>query len=477
MIAPGISAFGELGMEREAEFLSKGIAKRYFFPHRTYYLPKCGPDGLKLALRMCGHAALDRMWEVVIYALSPVVDRFSSELFFDKELIWHEQQFGKKGQIATASLLVRDNALFSITHVSDVVQRISRYRQDKTQIEKQFKGWTYMLLNSVLAFAALKGLDSVYTPTSRLVLENTDPARAVKPELFQRIYDATVQEMFTVRRNSVWWEIRLDENQHRIVLPTAKSEPIPAQKTICLCHDVERHLGHLRSDPGFAESARCHSNASLSEMLQVEEEMGVKATYNVVGSILPEVRAGIEERGHGIGFHSFDHDTTDLSLGFRWLRRWIKMKHRDAHDQLPRCREIDYRIKGYRPPQSRLTSELTDENLCFHNFEWLACSVAALAIRQPVMKNRIVRIPILFDDYDLYRRKMNYQDWEAMAFQRIENADFVAFSLHDCYGPFWLPHYERFLDRVQKSGKLSTLDEVAGQVTLASALPLTNGRM
>jgi hypothetical protein len=477
MIAPGTSAFGEIDMEREAEFLNKGIAKRHFFPHRAYYLPKCGPDGLKLTLRMCGNAELDSMWEVVIYAISPVVDRFSSELFFDKELIWHEQQFGKKGQIATASLLVRDNALYSITHVSDVVQRISRYRQEKTQIEKQFKGWTHMLLNSVLGFALLKGLDRIYTPTSPLVLENTDPARVVNPELFQRIYDDTVQEMFTVRRNSVWWEIRLNENRHRIVLPVAKSEPVPARKTICLCHDVERHLGHLRSDPGFAASAKCHSNSSLGEMLRIEERMGVRATYNVVGSFLPEVRPDIEQRGHCIGFHSFDHDTTSPSPGFRWFRRWVKMKHRDAHDQLPRCRDIDYRIKGYRPPQSRLTSELTDENLCFHNFEWLACSVTALEIRQPAMHNRIVRIPILFDDYDLYRRAMNYEEWEAISFQKIENSDFVAFSLHDCYAPFWLSHYERFLERVQKSGELATLDDIAGQVTLANALPLTNGRV
>jgi hypothetical protein len=281
--------------------------------------------------------------------------------------------------------------------------------------------------------------------------------------------------MFTVRQSSVWWEIRLQENQHRIILPVPKSEPICAQKTICLCHDVERHLGHLRSDPGFAKSAQSHSDPSLGEMLRVEEKMGVRATYNVVGSILPEVRASIEERGHCIGFHSFDHDTTNPSRGFRWLRRSVRTKHRDAHDQLPRCRDIDYRIKGYRPAQSRLTAELTEENLCFHNFEWLASSVAALGIRQPVMKNRIVRIPILFDDYHLYSRAMIYEDWEAMVFQQIENSDFVAFSLHDCYGPFWLPHYERFLECVQKSGKLSTLDEVAGQVTLASALPLTNG--
>ena len=39
-----------------------------------------------------------------------------------------------------------------------------------------------------------------------------------------------------------------------------------------------------------------------------------------------------------------------------------------------RVATIDYRIKGYRPAQSRITAELTDANLAFHNFEWLASS-------------------------------------------------------------------------------------------------------
>ena len=49
--------------------------------------------------------------------------------------------------------------------------------------------------------------------------------------------------------------------------------------------------------------------------------------------------------------------------------------------QLPRCREVDYRIKGYRPPRSQITPELSDRNLLFHNFEWLASMMAELARR------------------------------------------------------------------------------------------------
>lgn len=41
-----------IGADRTAEFLAKGFKERWVFPHRAYYLPKCGPDGLKLASRI-----------------------------------------------------------------------------------------------------------------------------------------------------------------------------------------------------------------------------------------------------------------------------------------------------------------------------------------------------------------------------------------------------------------------------------------
>src|SRR5438132_14160243 len=60
--------------------------------------------------------------------------------------------------------------------------------------------------------------------------------------------------------------------------------------------------------------------------------------------------------------------------------------------QLQKCREIDYRVKGYRPPQSRITSELSDTRLAFHNFEWLASSAHSLQTSLPELRNRIVKI-------------------------------------------------------------------------------------
>ena len=138
-------------------------------------------------------------------------------------------------------------------------------------------------------------------------------------------------------------------------------------------------------------------------------------------------------------------------------------------DQLPRCRDVDYRIKGYRPPRSRITAELTDANFAFHNFEWLASSAYSLQLPAPELRNRLAKIPILFDDFEMYRSRMTYEDWEKKAILRIQQAPFVAFSMHDCYAGFWLPHYKRFLERITGLGQLQTLDEVAGRLALSNS--------
>ena len=86
------------------------------------------------------------------------------------------------------------------------------------------------------------------------------------------------------------------------------------------------------------------------------------------------------------------------------------------------------------------------------------------------MANRIVKIPIAFDDYELYRSGLDWETWEAQALATIRQNDFIAFSLHDCYAPFWLPRYERFLERVCALGKLQTMNDVLNRVLLSHAV-------
>jgi hypothetical protein len=187
-------------------------------------------------------------------------------------------------------------------------------------------------------------------------------------------------------------------------------------------------------------------------MCETEAALGVRATYCVVGSIMGEVRAGIEANGHCVAFHSFDH----------------RLKRRN---QLPRCRQVDYRIKGYRPPRSVITRELTDRKLLFHNFEWLASSAPSLGTPRPVLRNGLVRLPIALDDFALHNRPgVSFDDWAAGALQLVADNDFTAIGLHDCYAQHWLPHYQTLLERMSGLAELHTLNEVAAEITLGSAV-------
>ena len=215
----------------------------------------------------------------------------------------------------------------------------------------------------------------------------------------------------------------------------------PTQKTICVCHDIERGWGHIDVDPAFASHADSISPNALDEMLKIEKQMNVKATYNVLGCFLKEVQERIERDGHCLSFHSYDHNLNT--------------------NQLVQCRLIDKRIKGYRPPQSKITADLSDAQLNVYNFQWLASSVSSLRILHPQVENGIVKIPVLFDDYDLHTGKRSYQEWEERAVLAIKKNDFIAFGLHDCYSDHWLPRYGAFLEKISALGVFRTLDEVA----------------
>jgi hypothetical protein len=256
--------------------------------------------------------------------------------------------------------------------------------------------------------------------------------------------------MFRARREGPWWIIDVAEARARLLRPERRKETHRSSKTICICHDIERGRGHVREDPEFAARAEHRSPAALEEMRRIEAEVGVRATYFVLGSLMSELKQGLEAEQHAVAFHSFDHRL-------------------DRSDQLRRCREVDYRIKGYRPPQSKITAELSDRGLLFHNFEWIASSPGSLGVTSPKMHAGLVRMPIGFDDFPMYDSRLTYDDWECIALDRIAGSDFAAISLHDCYAPYWLPRYRGFLEQVREMGELRTLDEVAAGVTLCSA--------
>ena len=447
-------SFGTITADRAGEFVGKGYHQRWFFPHTVRYLPKCGPDGFKIAQWMLGDVSPGQHWELVIHAAPSLVEQFPPELFFDDDIVWHQQQLGRPGQVATANLVVQGGDLYTMVHISDVVQRISRRRSLKTRIENRFKGWNHMLLNGILNFAVVRGIERIHVANSGWALRHTDRKRNPKPEMFRRIYDRNVRELFEVEKSAHWWSMDVSRNVNRLVVPEPGEEDVADDKKICVCHDIEKGTGHLDSDVEFAAKADATSPEYLDQMLAVERQLGVKATYSVVGTLVPELRDRIEQDGHCLAFHSYDH----------------RIDSRE--DQLGRCRSIDYRLKGYRAPQSRITTELTDDNLCFHNFEWMASSADSLGFAAPRLENRLVKIPVHFDDFEMRRSGLDYEAWEAEALATIEENHFVAFGLHDCYGEFWVSRYAEFLEKVRRLGRLVTMNEIADEMFLRNAQSL-----
>jgi hypothetical protein len=183
-------------------------------------------------------------------------------------------------------------------------------------------------------------------------------------------------------------------------------------------------------------------------MLAVEAAADARVTYDVVGQILPEVREQIEAGGHALAFHSFDHT--------------------DRGDQLPRCREVDYRLKGYRLPRSQRTPETTDERLALHNFEWLASSAYSYGFDSPRLENRIVRLPVAMDDFSLYTGQFAYEEWETNLLDHVDRAPVTAFGLHDCYAHLWLPRYAELLEKLRSRARFRTLDEVSADVLMSA---------
>jgi hypothetical protein len=182
-------------------------------------------------------------------------------------------------------------------------------------------------------------------------------------------------------------------------------------------------------------------------MLDIERSRRVQTTYNVLGTRFLAKRQQIWDfdSGHSLAFHSFNHDLSE-------------------EDQLKRCRQVDLQVRGYRPPQSVITSELTDYRLSYFNFEWLASGERSLGVSCCSLQNGIVKIPILTDDYPIFTGQQNYGEWESRLLQSVRSRSFVGFGLHDCYANLWINFYAHLLDKLGSIGSFVTADEVCDQV-------------
>lgn len=467
-----VACHRDAASEALKSFEERGWARRHLFPHRVVVLPAAGPDGAKLAARLCGSADPADLRQVLLYALPPVRDEIPPALWFDDEIAWHRQQRGLPGHVAWANALVRGDELWVTACQSDLVQRIGRRREHKGRVESRFKGWARLLANAVLDWAIGEELRVVRVPTAELAMGATDPAREVGEPLFRRVYDAAWSQPFAAEREGGWWRLDVAANRARVVRLAKDFEEIRPPKTVCICHDTERGLGH-RDDPAFAARADRATRAALDEMLRIERAGGVRATYDVVGELFAELAPRIAGDGHALAFHSWDHAPLPPPAT-RGERIWARLRGRQhprvraAERQLRACRGVDYRVKGYRPPQSRLDG-LDDALLAHHNFEWLASSRYSLGLEAPRLRGGIVRIPLAFDDWELHTGALDWPGFEQRLDEALAGRDFLAFGLHDCYAEHWLPHYEQLLERLQARARLATLDEVAAESVRACA--------
>ena len=73
------------------------------------------------------------------------------------------------------------------------------------------------------------------------------------------------------------------------------------------------------------------------------------------------------------GRHRRERPLHRISL-LRPSRGFARRRARHRLRQLVDCRRVDYRVKGYRPTQSRLGRDTAESRLAYFNFEWLASS-------------------------------------------------------------------------------------------------------
>lgn len=468
--------YRELEAGQQDLFLELGYPRKYIFPHRTYCLPKAAPDALRLAKWMVGKEPRVGHFTLLLHATPERLCGLPADLFLNNDLFIHRQQFGRPGHVAFATLAVAGRNLYVLGMVSDLVQRRSRAGKHKDRIRLRFRGWRYMLVNAVLNFAIEFGCENIQFPKAKLVMQYTRKRSAASDAFFERLYDKTLTEYHDVASLGDWWQMNVPANRRSVVKLIEKQETLPRDKTICITHDIERGLGHREFDEAIARRMDQTAPSYLSRMLDAEQRATCRATYCVVGSILEEVRKPIEKSGHCLAFHSYDHESQNKAfwqkLPLRKLRIFVLSRLRGYPPaiQLKLCRQVDYALRGYRPPNSVLTREHAINNLRYFNFDWLASSEDSLGVQEPTFRDGIVFVPILFDDFPLFRGDCSYSQWQARAVSLIEKRAFTAFGLHDCYAEHWLPRYLELLEQVKTMGETKTLEDVANETFLEQCL-------
>src|SRR5262249_13757195 len=277
-----------------ASFKRLGFPHRHTFSHYAVVIPKAYPDS-RLVLERRGVS--DQMMKSGTFCQ---VNLYTSDfgqlpdtLFTDPDVNWHNQQFGKKGLIAAAGLWVRDSRATITLIQSDVCQQLYRHEQlrrsCKTRVETRFKYWYRFLLNAVLDACLDADIATLYSPTGQQIVSHI--RKCIKPDLFLRIYDSP-KNAYQCRRivdsGTEYWEIPIKRNAARIIRLQRLKCGGPSddrRRKICIFHDIEENVDTAIS------AMECWTN--LERMLRIEKELGVSATYCILGRLFHPTRKAI----------------------------------------------------------------------------------------------------------------------------------------------------------------------------------------
>ena len=218
--------------------------------------------------------------------------------------------------------------------------------------------------------------------------------------------------------------------------PSAEPRTTGRSKTVCICHDIERGLGHVDADPAFARRA---------------EQNARRAIWRRCGRSKPRPACEgdlLRRRLAAVGGPGWPSRAT----GTHW--RSTPSTTGSDRDQLQRCREVDYRIKGYRPPRSADHRGAHRQRTCSSTTSsgWRARRGPS-ASRSPQMRAGLVRLPIALDDFPMYTGPVRYEEWEQPGARSRSQRATSPRSAFTTATRHWLPRYRRFLEQLQEIGR------------------------
>ncbi|MFT5112268.1 MAG: hypothetical protein ACI8P9_001592 [Parasphingorhabdus sp.] len=428
-------------------FIKVGLNR--YFDHTVLFLDKSYPDTHLIfddARMIQNGQNVGAFIQVNIYASD--TEWLPEAIWSDLELNWHRQQMSERGLVASAGMFLPNASTVVISLIqSDLLQQLFRhpqYASYETRIKNRYRAWYKMLFNAIMSYAIDNHIDIVYSPTSETVAKRT--LKPINLDIFHRFYDYPPRH-YTCNRSRLndqtYWSIKPHENRQFVACLKPGQHYLKMPKTFCLMHDIE---GNVDTDIPLEQ---CLNH--LRKIVAVERELGIPATFNLLGKYFKQFMEILQSHeGADFGFHSYDHCLENLS-------------------QLNQVRNINLKLKGYRPPQSVLTEELTDYNLSYQNFDWLASSASSLGFHSCRIENGIVKIPIMTDDYPLHTGELSFEDWSDDILKRVSESDFCAISLHDCYAEHWLQKIKSLLEEIGKTHEFATCSNVAAKLFISSS--------